>query len=300
VAGAVLAPLAVLKIYMIAKGRMTFINGLENFTGPAGQAMGTAVVPFLIVTLAGWRNTLILLGIATIVVNIVWIFAVNKKTGESDKKDGAKLQYLAPLREAMSYKTCWLLALGWPGTGFVWNATYSFWPTYALENLHLTMTQAGMILGFLPFGSMLGSLTAPKLADVIGIDKLMIWTWGFILPFAYGAMTLTANVPLLCILSFLAGYGAYAFVPIAFTAIYKIPQISARAVAMGVAMIAMLNALGGGLGGLLVGYLGQNLGLATALKVSCLSPLLFGILTLFLPETGRKAQERGLPENIRY
>ncbi|MDR1397743.1 MAG: MFS transporter [Desulfarculales bacterium] len=301
VAGAVLAPLAVLKISMIAKERMVFINGLENFTGPAGQAMGTAVVPFLIATMGGWRDTLLLLGVVTVAVNIIWALSVRKEAGiTADQKSGGKIKLLAPLREALRYKTVWLLALGWPGTGFVWNATYSFWPTYAVDTLGITMAQAGLVLGLLPFGSMVGSLTAPKLTDLMGVDKLMICTWGFILPFAYGSLLFTDSIPLLCLLSFFAGYGAYAFVPIAFTAIYKIPAISPRAVAMGIAFIVMFNGLGGGLGGLLVGYLGAELGLASALKICCLSPFIFGLLTLFLPETGRKAQARGLAGNIRY
>lgn len=56
VAAAILAPLAVVKIKLIPKERMASINGIENFTGPLGQVLGTAVVPFIIATMGTWRK----------------------------------------------------------------------------------------------------------------------------------------------------------------------------------------------------------------------------------------------------
>ena len=58
------------------------------------------------------------------------------------------------------------------------------------------------------------------------------------------------------------------------------------------AMIFTTNGVGGALGGTLSASLSQSMGLEGALKVCCLFPLIFGILTLFLPETGRKAAEK--------
>lgn len=101
-------------------------------------------------------------------------------------------------------------------------------------------------------------------------------------------MMITSSIPLLCVAVFVAGYGAYAFVPIAFTSIYKIKGISPQAVSIGMAMIFTTN----GVGGTLSASLSQSMGLEGALKVCCLFPLIFGILTLFLPETGRKAAEK--------
>ena len=64
-------------------------------------------------------------------------------------------------------------------------------------------------------------------------------------------MLITSSIPLLCVAVFVAGYGAYAFVPIAFTSIYKIKGISPQAVSIGMAMIFTTNGVGGALGGTL-------------------------------------------------
>ncbi|MGX8701664.1 MFS transporter [Caproiciproducens sp.] len=295
VAAAILAPLAVVKIGLIPKEKMSWVNGIENFTGPAGQMMGTALAPLLIASFSGWRNTLLFMGVISIIVTVLWSIFCKKEDGlpaASSTGTVEKIPFFDPLKEAAKYKSVWLLALSWWGTGLIWNATYTFWPTYAQDTLGLTLTQAGLVLGLLPIGSMVGSLTSPKIADKLGYDKPMICSWGFLLPLFYYGMMLTPNIALLCVLSFLAGYGAYAFVPLAFTSIYKLDGISPRAVSIGIAMILTTNGLGGALGGMLSGYLGQSLGLATALKICCLSPLVFGVMTLFLPETGRKATER--------
>ena len=203
-----------------------------------------------------------------------------------------KVQFLAPLKEACSHRTIWLLALGWWGTGLIWNAVYSYWPTYVHDSFGIGTEVSGVILGILPIASIIGSLTSPKIADKIGYDKPMICIWGFILPVAYFCMMITSSIPLLCVAVFVAGYGAYAFVPIAFTSIYKIKGISPQAVSIGMAMIFTTNGVGGALGGTLSAALSQSMGLEGALKVCCLFPLIFGILTLFLPEMGRKAAEK--------
>lgn len=300
VAGAMLAPLAVVKIKLIPKEKLSFINGVEAFTGPAGQAMGTALVPFLLATLGGWRSTLIMLGVIGAVVAILWLLLCHKEDGESESMIQArqqKIRVIEPFKEALRTRTILLLALGWWGTGLIWNATYTFWPTYAQDTLNLTLAQSGQILGLLPIGSIVGSLTAPKIADWIGYDKWMICPWGFILPFTYFGMLITPSVPLLCALSFIAGYGAYAFVPVAFTAIYKVKNITPIAVSVGLAMIYTTNGVGGALGGMLSAYLADSFGMVTALKLCCLSPFIFGILTLFLPKTGRKVEAKEAKED---
>lgn len=293
VAGAVLAPLAVIKIKLIPPERMAGVNGIENFMVPLGQVLGTALILPLITLVGGWRNTLMLMGALVIGVVILWSVLCKNEYGITEQtKSKGKVEFLAPLKEAMCHKEIWLLALAWPGTGFVWNSVFVHWPSFAQASFSLTAEQTGFVLGCLPIGSIIGSLTAPKIADKLGYDKPMIWPWGFILPLAYGGMMFTGNIPVLCILSFIAGYGAYAFVPVAFTTIYKIKGISPQAVSIGLAMIFTTNGIGGALGSMVPPMLAGSLGLGTALKVCCLSPLLFGVLTLFLPERGRIAQEK--------
>jgi predicted MFS family arabinose efflux permease len=291
VAGAVLAPLAVIKIKLIPQERMAEVNGFENFTAPAGQVLGTVAILSLIGFLGGWRNTLYLMGALVVLVIVLWSALCKKEYGITSKKQ-EKIAFLAPLKEACRHKEVWLLALGWPGTGFIWNVVYTHWPSFAQTNFGLTPGQTGFILGCLPVGSVIGSLISAKVANAIGYDKPMIWPWGIVLPLAYGGMMFSGNVAALCVLSFIAGFGAYIFVPIGFTTIYKIKGISPTAVSIGLAMIFTMNGLGGAMGSLLPPIMAEQMSMDLVMKICCLSPLLFAFLTLFLPERGRKAMEK--------
>ncbi|MGL4945077.1 MAG: MFS transporter, partial [Fusobacteriaceae bacterium] len=227
-----------------------------------------------------------------IIIALLWGIICKDNTEIADKKKDEKVSILEPLKEALRQKNILLLAFGWPGTSLTWIAIYTFWPTYAVESLGLTMTQAGMVLGFLPVASMISSLTTPIIAKKIGYDKPLICLSGFILPISYFAMLQTSNLTLLCLASFISGYAAYAFVPLAFTVLYKIPNLSSRAISLGTGFIFTLVGLGGALGGTLAGVLGSEFGLYKAISITCLTPFLFGILTLFLDETGEKAKNK--------
>ncbi|MGL5356510.1 MAG: MFS transporter [Cetobacterium sp.] len=293
VAAGILTVLVLFKIQYIPKEKMAMINGIETFTGPAGQTMGTLLIPFLLVALSGWRNIMILMGTISIIVALLWgIICKDKNEFSSEKqKKSEKISILEPLKEALRQKNILLLAFGWPGTSLTWIAIYTFWPTYAVESLGLTMAQAGMVLGFLPVASMIASLTTPFIAKKIGYDKPIICLSGFILPVSYFSMLQTSDIRLLCLASFISGFAAYSFVPLAFTTLYKIPNLSSKAISLGTGFIFTLVGLGGAIGGTLAGILGSEFGLYRAISLTCIAPFLFGILTLFLDETGEKSKK---------
>ena len=295
VAAGILSVLVLFKIQYIPKERMGMINGIETFAGPAGQTLGTIAIPFMLAIMSGWRSVMIFMGFVGIGLSVLWTAVCKDKNENKEVTEKSatteKKSILAPLKEAISQKNVLLLALGWPGTSLTWIAIYTFWPTYAVESLGLTLVQAGMVLGFLPVASMIASLLSPIIAKKIGYDKPIICMSGFILPISYFAMLQTSNIPLLCLASFISGYAAYSFVPLAFTALYKIPNISSEAVSLGTGFIFTLVGLGGALGGSLAGILGSTFGLYKAIAITCLAPFVFGILTLFLDETGEKAQK---------
>ena len=95
-----------------------------------------------------------------------------------------------------------------------------------------------------PIASAIASFISPSITNKIGYDKLMIWPWGFILPVAYFGMLQTGNLPILCLCSLVAGFGAYAFVPIAFTTLYKLPNVQPRTVTLGISCILTMVGVG--------------------------------------------------------
>lgn len=291
-AAAVMPALVLLKQQWVPLSKMANVNGVEAFTNPVGQILGTALVPVLIGVFAGWRPIVMIIGAFLLAVGVLWLLFGRERRSAAFEAAWAD-KTVSPIGAALKEKSVWLLALGWPGTSLVWIAMFTFYPTYAVDKLGLTLTQAGLVLSALPLGSMIASLVAPWMADKLGYDKPMIWGWGFLLPIFYFMMLPTSSVFLAALFSFLAGFGAFAFVPVAFTLLYKLPGINPKTVAMGTGIIITIATLGATAGGVLSGVLAERLGnLYLALAICCLSPLTMGIFGLFLPELGRKAMEK--------
>ncbi len=292
----IIAPLALVKTNWIPKSRLGGLNGIENAVGTVGQYFALSVTVPLIGILGSWRSVLAVFGGIGVIIGVLWIVLFKENEAVGKIVPAQKKPFFHPIGEALKHRSVWLLGIGWPGTTLVWIAITTFWPTYAAEDLGISLEVSGVLLGLIPVGSIIGSLTAPKLADMIGVDKLMLWPWGLILPVMYFLPLVIPNVPLIAICFFIAGYGAYAFVPVAMTHVYKLPGISPAAIGGGISFILTLTSVGGTLAGVLVNALNESMGLAGALKVCCLSPLIWFATTIFLPEYGRKAMAKKAAE----
>lgn len=277
---------------------MTQVNGIENFVGPIGQVIATMAMAQFLALVGGWRNVYgtiaIVMAAAAVIYFIVWGNGNKVNYGQAMQTEQAAATdepgTFAALKEAWSNKVVWLTSLAWPGTTIVWIAMFYFWPTYATTELGISLQQSGTVLAMIPVFSAIASLTSPILARKIGYDKPLIWPWGLILPVCYYMMTQLSNIFLLCVFSAIAGYGAYCFVPLAFTNIYKL-GMSRKAVTLGTSTILTFVAVGSAIAGTVVGTLTTVFGLKNALAISCLTPIWFGVLTFFLPELGRKKME---------
>lgn len=293
VSNGIAASLVLVKIKKVPEERFTGINGIENFVQPIGQILATLCMAQLLGIVGGWRGVHIMCGALILVMVVVWFaaFKEDKETKEESRTaTQAQKSQKGVLMEALKQKTFWLLSLAWPGTTLIWIGMFYYWPSFITESAGFTMAQAGFVLSFIPIFSAIASLTAPKLADKIGKDKILIWPWGIILPIAYFMMLKVTSIPLLCACAAVAGYGAYCFVPIAFTTLYKL-GLRSEVVSVGTGMVLTGVALGSALGAGIIGGLISSVGLYKALAVCCLSPVWFGMLTLFVPERGRKVME---------
>jgi predicted MFS family arabinose efflux permease len=299
VTAGIVSVLVVFKIQWIPTEKMGAVNGIEMFTGPAGQLLGTAAFPMFLAMMAGWREVMVAMGVFAFLLAFVWMFVAKECNQPWQSTHYEKVPILQPLKEALAYKNTWLLALAWPATSLTWIAIYTFWATYAVENIGLSTAEAGMILGFIPIGSAIACLVSPVIAQTWGYDKPLIVASGVVLPFSYYGLMLSDNITVLSLVSFVTGYAAYNFVPLALTTLYK-TGMSPRAVSMGTGFIFSLSGLGGAVGGALTGWLGSLYGLKTALSLTCFAPILFALFALFLTETGWKAGEKNksLEQNL--
>lgn len=286
------------KLRGVPQSKIQQVNGIENFIGPIGQVIATLAMAQILIALGSWRQVYqtiaIIMVVAAVLYFIMWGNGKNIQYGQQAAQPAQPAANekgtFEALKEAWSNKVVWLTSLAWPGTTIVWIAMFYFWPTYATTTLDISLQQAGTVLSMIPIFSAIASLTSPMLAKKIGYDKPLIWPWGFILPICYYMMTFVTSIPLLCVFSAIAGYGAYCFVPLAFTNIYKL-GMSRKAVTLGTATVLTFVAVGTAIAGTVVGALTATFGLRNAIAISCLTPLWFGVLTFFLPELGRKKME---------
>ena len=287
-------PSNMVKSNWVPLNRVSQVAGIEEFSSSMGFLVGTAAVAFFIAVLNGWQHMMIFFGCIELVILIVWMFVYNENPEK--KLVLSKEPFLEPLKEALKHKEVWLLGIGWPGTSLVWIAVSTFWPTYAEENLDLTLGQIGWAVGMIPLFSAVACIASPILTDIIGRDKLMLWPWGIILPAAYAGTLVFHNYFLIILCFAVAGFGAYAFVPIAIGTVYKIPGIDEACIGTAITFIFTMANIGSSLAGVVSAALANTFDLHTALLITCLSPFLWLILTIFIPEYGRKAQEKAAKE----
>ena len=242
-----------------------------------------------------WNNLMFFCGIASLIMAVIW-FVIYRDNPTGPMPDTKNESFFQPLIKALKLKVVWLFGIGWIGTTLVWIAFTSFWPTYAIETYGMDIETAGWLIGVIPIASVIACLTSTKIAYWLGHDKWMIWPWGFILPFAYYFTLRTSSVPLLVILFFIAGYGAFAFGPIAITTLFKIPNVEPSVTATGLGFVFTLSSIGGTLAGVIIGALTSSMSLYMTMAICCASPFLWGILTLFIPEYGRIATEKAAKE----
>jgi predicted MFS family arabinose efflux permease len=286
--------LVIVKMQRVPLERMGEVNGVENFIGPLGQIIATLIMAQILVLVGGWRNVYTIIGIVLVAAVVMWLIVYkedNQFAPQPVAQDKPTGLTEAPLKTAFKQKTFWLLALGWPGTTIVWIAMFYYWPSYATAAYGLKLSQVGLVLSFIPIFSAIASLTSPIIAKKLGYDKPLIWPWGFILPLAYFGMLQSSNIVLLCVFAAIAGYGAYCFVPLAFTTLYKL-GLHPKVVTIGTSMVMTGVSLGAAMGSGIVGSLIGTLGIHNALAVCCLTPIIWGVLTLFIPERGRKYYEQ--------
>ena len=282
------------KLRGVPPQQMVQVNGIENFAQPTGQVAALLLIPVLVGAFGTWRSVFATVAIAVAVGLIVYFFIwgdgkrINYGQTETPPPDNApKTSPFAALKEAASSRVVWLTGLAWPGTTIVWIAMFLYWPTYAITTLGVPLAHAGTVLAMIPLFSAVASLVAPTIAKKVGYDKPFICSWGLLLPIFYFMMTVVTSLPLLFMFSAMAGFGAYFFVPLAFTNVYKI-GLSKAAVSISTGIILTFVLVGVAIAGNVVGGLTRAVGVQNALRIACLTPLWFGALTLFLPELGYK------------
>lgn len=288
--------LSYLKQNWVPLQKITSINGIESLMNPVGQLIAMLAVPLLLEKSGGWRTVLQILGVLILLVGIVWSIAgrdaPRKEAGESRRTSDEKVKHTSVF-SALRFNVIWLAPIAVMGTSVVWTAYFTFWPTYATQNLHLSLSLVGMLFAAFPIGSIVASLVMPPIVEKAGIEKPFVWVWGLILPATYYSMLISASPILIALGAFFAGFGAFAFVPFTASQPFKIRGILPEEITVGSGLMMLFVGIGSGLGPIICSHIYTATGnLQTALALCCLFPITLVLFGLFLPERGRIALAR--------
>ena len=176
------------------------------------------------------------------------------------------------------------------GAAVAFCSFMTFYPTYAIDRLDISLETAGLLMGVFPVGATLGTLVAGPLSQMVGRRKPFIWIPGLLLPTSYILLLQMNSLPLSMLFLFTAGFGAMTVPPILAT-IPMDMRLPHREVAVAQGLIRTLFPFSAMWGPLFVGLMEERTG-SLYLGLMIVAPL---AITLFiagilLPETGAKGR----------
>ena len=263
------------------------VNSLDFSNRSVGQMVGIAATPALVVLMGDWRAVYVAIAITLAVLSLIWLF-FGRERRRTQQEGGPPTQVGNPAGVLRRHKVLWNVAGCQIGAAVTFASFMTFYPTYAIDHLKISLTTVGLLMAAFPVGGILGSLSSGALSELIGRRKPFIWVPGLFLPALYFALLLADSVPLAMLL--LLGTGIFAMVvPPILSTIPLDMRLAPREVAVAMGLMRTLFPLGATLGPLLVGAIQESTG-SLFLGLSVVTPL---ALTLFLggkllPETASK------------
>jgi nitrate/nitrite transporter NarK len=261
-----------------------FANGAGLAGNGAGQALALSVGPLLLEPLGGWRAITQLLGLAQLVLGVLWIATLRDREG-SVRGGNA----LASLRAVTTIPSVWVLSAAYMLFLGGYIGIVQYLPTY-YEKVHgMPKATAGGMMSLVLLTYIAGSLILPTVSDRIGLRKRvyvpgMLLTAGMV--FAAAVVTGAPLVAVMVAWGLAAGVVAILFVvPLELAGVG--PAYAGSA--LGLALTA------GFAGGFVSPVVGSTLAstaplVGVAFWAACFAGSAF--LFMLVPETGLRAQSR--------
>lgn len=265
--------------------------GLQQALSPLVSIGIGAILVTQLIKIMSWRMVFFVVGIPGLVISLILYFYMREpklvsfgiKDNPSQGAAG-RPGFFTPLKYrnviissiVSFFMMCCLFVF----------ATFSI--LYLTKEIHLSISDAGIIISLLGFAGFFGCILLPLLSDRVGRKPIIIPSlfvtglcfWGFILS--------GSNFLLLVLLISIAGFAIGGITPIALSALTteSVPPYLA-ATASGIPA-SIGEIFGSALMPFLAGYLCDLYGLKTALYFSAVAPLIAGFVGLFYEETAPK------------
>ena len=278
----------VILIYQWFQPRLyAIVNSLDFGNRSIAQALAVAATPPLIALLGSWRTLYALIGVALVGISILWAVAGREHT-VTPGAGGQTSRGGNPAGVLKRHKVLWLFAGAQLGAAVTFASFITFYPTYAIDKLDLSLEAAGALLSFFPLGAIAGTLTAGPLSQMWGRRKPFIWVPGLALPVCYFAVLHVGSVAPASAILFVTGMFAMAVPPILATVPFDM-RLPPREVAVAQGLTRTLFPLGATIGPLVVGVVTEATGcLLVGLTVVVPMPITLFLCGVLVYETGAK------------
>ncbi|PKM81041.1 MAG: MFS transporter [Firmicutes bacterium HGW-Firmicutes-14] len=261
-----------------------------------GPGLGMTVALAATALFPSIKRAYIVAGIINLTVGILWVTFVNGKPA------GAPEMSSIPVTKCLGTvgksKNVWLVGLAlmlFMGSNMAFNGNIS----NALNGVRgIDPKIAGLMASLVTLGTVSGSFVGPLLSDRIGRIKPFlapIGIFGAIIMYLSWVTSGVASWILLAVLGFLMGTG----IPLLMAFPMLLPEIGPKYAGTAGGLIATLQLIGAfAIPSFIIAPIaGTNFN--TLFLLASVSYLLFGIVTVFLPEMGAKARAKAGASSIR-
>ncbi len=261
-------------------GEFVKVNAVSTAIFAAIEVGAIAGTAPLIDLLDGWRGAMLVYAALTAIATALWALLVREHPGSSTRISTPERG--GSLSRALRYRETWLSCMVAFGSAAIFSAFLTFWPSYASEDLGISLALASGIFAIGSIAVVMASLSSSVLSRHLS-HRFLIWfplAWAGPLFFA---MLLTDRIPVLAFFSFTQGLTAVSF-PILLTVPFRIGGIQSREVALVAAIAATALNASGAFGPAFTGVVAEITGSThLALGLVCLFPVVGVAGGLMLP-----------------
>lgn len=162
------------------------------------------------------------------------------------------------------------------------TAFHVFWPTFAKDEIAISVSLAGSVLGIMSFVTAPTDLLVNIVPSFVRRQPLVLGVCSLAAMGSFIGLLYVESTALILLFAFIKG-ASFSFFPVLMIMVYHLPDIKPREVAIGVAFMQTSIWIGSAIGPVLVGTLQESTGdLRFALLVTTFTPLILTIAAILL------------------
>ena len=264
-----------------------FVNSIDFSVRSLGQMVAAAATPILIVLMGSWRHVFASVSLLLVILSVTWVLS-ERGQHTHQVNNNLKPQHGNPAGVLKRHKILWVVAGCQLGAAITFASYMTFYPTYAMDHLGISLSTVGVLMAAFPAGGILGSLSSGPLSQTIGMRRPFVWIPGILLPGMYFSLLVINSTLISMLIMFAAGFLAMG-VPVILATIPMDMRLAPREVAVSHGLMRTLFPVGATIGPIFVGMIDQHSGsLFTGLSIvaPCAISLLIGGIAI--PETGAR------------